>query len=93
MAAQRARSLAAATAKHVDTLAAGARLLATTVATELDKEPVHLAKGSGIAVRVEHRGGGLRVGHVHRLDLVYATGLEAHHPHAVLLGGHNESIN
>lgn len=60
--------------RRLSTLTHLQRELATTVATELDKEPVHLAKGSGIAVRVEHRGGGPRLAHVHRHDLVYATG-------------------
>jgi hypothetical protein len=59
----------------------------TEAAAELDEEPVHLAEVGGVAVGVEHGGGGPRVAHVDPHDLVPAARAEAHHLCAVLLLG------
>ena len=45
----------------------------TEASAELDEEPVHLAEVGGVAVGVEHGGGGRRVAHVDAHDLVAAA--------------------
>jgi hypothetical protein len=93
MAAQRASSLAAATAKHVDTLAAGARdnggHRARQRARTFGQGQRHCRESRAPWRRTAL---GARTPPRSRLRNGF-SGLEAHHPHAVLLGGHNESIN